>query len=144
MWLLGQFYPNSVSRLHGPTPEHDPHDARLANKVAVCVVLEYRRQQTLLKIVNLGAGISQTCHFNYSLETDVQQSSSGQFQQLEAARGNVFAQLTGRDLEAFTLQLLEQLERNQVDLAQIGLAGVGGHPRAVLHGHALVSVALHA
>ena len=52
----------------------------------------------------------------------------GQGEEVEAARGDVFAHLAGRQREAASTQLVVELGVDEVHLAQVGL--VGSRPRA--------------
>jgi hypothetical protein len=67
-----------------------------------------------------------------------------QGKQVDAARCDVFAHLTWREVKAGRAQLVVQLGMDQVHLSQVGLRRVARHARAVLHSSAGVRVALDA
>ena len=64
--------------------------------------------------------------------------------EVDAGRGDVLAEVSRSDLEPGRPQLVEELGVDQVDLAQVGRVGVLADAGAVLHGGALVGVALDA
>jgi hypothetical protein len=67
-----------------------------------------------------------------------------QDEEVDAFGGDVFAHLTGGDLEAGGAQLGVELGVDQVDLAQVRLRRVACDPRAVLDGDAGMGVAVNA
>src|SRR5690606_23038986 len=66
----------------------------------------------------------------------------GESQEVDPARGDVFADEPRSDPEAALGQFREQLLMDQMNLAQVWLAGIALHARAVLDRFAHVRVAL--
>src|SRR5215218_909820 len=65
-------------------------------------------------------------------------------EQIDPSGGDVLPELSGVDVEPVLADLSEQLSVDEVDLPQVRLRWVGGDPRSVLDGDALVGVvALH-
>lgn len=101
-------------------------------------------EQALLEAVDLQAGVAQPGHLDDGLIAEPQPCPDGQAQQVDAARGDVLPELTRGDREASRGQLVVEFAVDQMDLAQVGLRRVLGHPRPVLHRHPEMGVAFHA
>src|SRR5205807_735865 len=69
---------------------------------------------------------------------------SCQIEQWDAARGDVLAHLSPRDVKPLAAQSIMQFGMNEMDLAQIGLRGVLADARAMLDRLPAVGVALYA
>ena len=102
------------------------------------------RQQSGLKSIDLRARVAQAGQFDDRLGADAQMRASGQAQQLDAAGGDVLAELARRDREASCRQCAQQFGVEQMHLAQVGLQRVARYARAMLHGTAAMRVALDA
>ena len=66
-----------------------------------------------------------------------------QADQVEAAGGDVFAQLPGLHIEAREGEILQPFLADQMHLTQVRLQGIDRHPRAMLHKGAAMGVALN-
>ena len=127
-----------------PAGPHHPHDARLAHQPASAVARQHRIHQPRLKPVDLHAGIAQPGHLDNGRRADMQPRPLRQAQQIDAARGDVLAQVRRRHPKAALSQLIEQLCLHQVHLPQVRHCRVARHARAVLHRHPHMRIALHA
>ena len=65
-------------------------------------------------------------------------------QQVYAAGGDVLAQIARHYREAGSRKLVMQFALDQMDLTQIGLGRINGHPRPMLHRDAEMGIALDA
>src|SRR4029079_13986617 len=139
-----QFDLDGVARRHVAAREHDAHDARLADKGAVRIAIEHGGHESLLKAIDLDARIAQPGDLDHGAGTDVQPRAGRQRQQVDAARGDVLAELAGRHAEACGAQLLEQFGVDEMNLTQVRAGRVARNPRAMLDGDAGVRVAFDA
>ncbi len=112
---------------------HHAHHARELGDVAIVVNRPNLLQQAFLKVVDLAAGISQAGDDDNGIATDAQRGPNRQPKQIETGGGDVLTQITGRHIVPLRCDVFEELLMDEVHLAQIGLCGVDGHPRAVLH-----------
>jgi hypothetical protein len=71
-------------------------------------------------------------------------ASAPMVEEIEAAGRDVLAHLSGGDAETGGAELVVQFGVKQVDLTQVGLLRIAGHPRAVLDRRAGVRIALDA
>jgi len=140
----GQFDIDPITRVNLAAGQYYTHDSGLTNDIALVVETYQPLEKAWLKLIQLDAGVSQTGHLNHCRITQMQPGASWQAKQIDATGCHILAQLSGGDFEAGVAQLGMQFEMNQVYLAQVRLAGVNGHSRAVLHRGAHVSVAIHA
>ena len=134
-------------RVAGPdrsAAHDDRHHAGLADQPAVGVPVEGCGHEPGRKPVQLGARVTQPGDLDDGLRAEAQPGSHRQREQVEALRRDVLTELAGADRESAVGKLGEQFAVHEVHLAQVGLAGVAAHPRAVLHGPAEVRVAVHA
>src|SRR5713226_4607279 len=70
--LRRQLNANRIGRTHLAAGEHDAHDARLADQVALCIVVDAGRQKALLDAVELAAWGAQPRDLNDALVPKVQ------------------------------------------------------------------------
>jgi hypothetical protein len=134
------FHANCRASRHYSTGQHNPHNASLAHQPAVAVFIKHRPQQPWQKAINLAARVAQPSHLHHGTVTEVQQRAGRQCQQRQPTGGDVFANITWLEHKTFIGQFGKKLAVQQMHLAQVGLAGVCRHPRAVLDGHALVGI----
>jgi hypothetical protein len=99
-------------------------------------------QQTGLEVLDLETGRPSSGETEQDA-SDPERGAHGQGQQVRAARGDVLAEVAWVDHETIVKQLVEELALDQVDLAEVGLRGVGCDARTMPHGGAEVSIALH-
>lgn len=97
----------------------------LADERTVLVAPQDDIQQAWLESVYLGARVAQAGDFDHRLSPEVQVGPARQIQQSEPGRGDVLAELPRPHFEALVLQLGEQFDVDEVDLAQVGLGWVG-------------------
>ena len=142
MWPRRQLEPDGVARPHHSVDPNDRHHAGLANHIALLIVPEQRSQEARLDAIELSARISQAHHFDGRRVAESQQCPSRQTEQVHAERRDVLAHLAGAHVEARRLKLIVQLGMNQMHLAQIGLARVARHSRAMPDGRSHVRVTL--
>ena len=67
----------------------------------------------------------------------------GEVNEVHSSGGDVLAHLTWRHVDSQCRDLSEQFDVEKVDLTQIGLARVLGHPGPILHRHSEVRVTAH-
>ncbi len=85
-------------------------------------------QQSRPERVDLRARVAQPGHLDDGRRADLQPGAAGQRKQIDVPRCNVFAELARTDVEPLMVQLVEQLGLQEVHLAEVELARVGGHP----------------
>ena len=86
------------------------------------------------------AGRPKAGEFDDGVGTEVQSSLEGKGDEIEVARGDVFAELTGLDgWEAG--EIVEELRGEEMDLHAVGRGGIAPHKVAVTNGRAAVGVA---
>jgi len=78
--------------------------------------------------LELHAGISQSGEADHGGFTQSQPGIGGEGKQVDATRGEVFADLTRPDVEPGLAQFIEQLGVNEMDLSQIRRAFVSRPP----------------
>ena len=122
---------NRIARADLAAGQNDSHDSRLANKLSLAVAVEHGGQEAFLKTVDLNAGIAQARQFHDGGSTEMQLRANGKGEQVDAARGDVLAHLSGRDGIAFCGQFPEEFRVNEMNLAQVRLQGIGGDAGAV-------------
>src|ERR1017187_4378966 len=143
MWLWREPRLDRVAGAQIPADQDDGHDARLADDDSSSVPAQHGLQQARLEVVYLIAGVAQAGDLDHGLRTQAQPSAGRQREQGDAAGGDVLAHVARRYGEPGGTQLVVQLSVDQMDLAQVGLAGVARYPRSVLHCAALMRVAFH-
>src|ERR1700676_1888483 len=141
MRLIWQLDTDRIARSNIALRYHDAHDSGLTDQIAVRVLVERRGHQTFLEIVELDTGIAQPGDFDNGACAEIRPRTGRQRQQIDAGRGDVLAELAGRNREALGAQLVEQFGMNQMYLAQIGQRRVLAHARAMLDGLAHVGIA---
>lgn len=144
MWLLGQLHLNRIAWCHRSAFQNYGHHARLSNEVPLRIPVQNSLLQPFLKLVDLLARISQAGDFQHRLGAQAQAGAGRKVEQSYPAGGDVLSQLAGLHLEAGPIQLIQQLLVNQVHLAEVRLARILFHSRAMLHSGACVGIALHA
>ena len=144
VWRRGQFYLDAVAGVYLATGQDDAHDSSFANDITLLVVADKLLEKAGLKLIQLVARVSQTGHLDHRRISHMQPGAFRQAKQIDAARGHILTQLSGRHGESSGAQIGMQFGMNQVYLAQVRLARVLSHSRSVLHRGAHVSVALHA
>jgi hypothetical protein len=132
MRLRRQLDSDWVAGSHVAAGKDDAHDARFSDEVAALVAPQGRFHQALLNPVQLGTGIAQPRHLDEGVLAQLELCAGRKPEQIDAAGGHVFAHLPGRDGEPGVSKLVVQLGVNQVYLAQVGLALVACHARAML------------
>jgi hypothetical protein len=123
----GQFDIDPIAGANLAAGQYYAHDASLANYIALFIVTYKPLKKTLLKLIQLDAGVSQTGHLNHCRITQMQPGAFGQAQQVDATGCHILTQLSGGNFESGNAQLSMQFEMNQVYLAQVRLARVNGH-----------------
>lgn len=116
-----------VGRANLAAGNDDAHNSRFADQVSRRVAIHDRRRQSRLMVVELAARIAQSGNFDHGLGAHAQASSTREREQINPARGDVFAHDAGADIEPGIPQRLDQCDVDQVDLAQIGLGRIAGH-----------------
>ena len=102
------------------------------------------RQQAVLKLFDLAAGIAQTGHLKHHVVANSKQGGFRKSEKIDAARRNVFAELCRRQVKALRCQFVEQLGVDQVNLTKVRLVGVYSHSGAMLDQVSLMGVSLDA
>ena len=96
--------------------------------------------QTLLNAVELCTWVAQTGDLDCCGVTESESGPGRQAEEIDATRRDVLAHLTRDDVETASLQFVEQLGMDQMDLPQVGLTWVAGNARAMFDRFALVSI----
>jgi hypothetical protein len=135
---------NAVARAHVPAMHDDGHHASPHAEGRTRGLGAHPREQPGLIAVDVHARAAQPCELDDRFIADAQPGAGGQCRQVDAARGQVLAQVAGEHPEAFRLEFVEQLAMDQVHLAQVGASGVAALVVAVLHRCAAMRVAFHA
>jgi len=143
MWLRRQLDEDWVAGSDFTTDQDDGHDTCLADEGSLFVVRQHCRHQPRLKLVQLQAGVAQAHDFYDGGSAQVQTRVGRQSQQIHPAGGDILAHLPSQHGKTGDTQLIVELSLYEVDLAQIRLGRVAGHPGAVLDPLAGVSVALN-
>jgi len=126
-----------------PGVRHDPHYAGLADEVAVGVAVQHGLHESTVDSLELQARVAQPGHLDHGGVAEVQACTGGQGEQVDATGGDVLPHLPGLDREAGLGQLVVQFRVHEVDLPQVRLARVPGHPGAVFDCHTLMRVTVH-
>lgn len=121
--------------------QNDSHDASLADKIALLIAPKHCLQESLLKIIQLLARIAESGHLNYRPTTEVQTCARWQPEQVNAARGYVFAHVPCPNIKAGRVEFVMQLGVNKMHLPQVWLIWVADDAREVLNRLARMSVA---
>ena len=86
------------NRIAGPdlaVCQDDGHDASLADGSTVFISWEHCGHQPWLEVVQLEAGVTQTGHFDDCRLAQAQARPGWQSEQIDAARGDILAHLSG-------------------------------------------------
>jgi hypothetical protein len=116
MRLGRQFNRDDVARSHLAACHDDAHDPCLEDWFPGRIAPDHRLHQPLLKPVDLHTGVAKAGHLDHGLATEVQSSASRKPKQVDATRGDIFADGAGQDLESGRLELIEKLRMYEVDL----------------------------
>ena len=139
----GKFDGNSVAGNDDSALEHDRHDAGLPNEFAVRSSAEDGFEKSRLEVVDLRAGIAQPRDLKLDVRTELQNRSARERQKVDAAGGNVFAQVGRTNLETLIGKLVQQLRLDQMNLSQVGLIRIFCDPGTMLHRLPTVGISLH-
>lgn len=121
----------------------DAHDAGFANDIAVAIDLDDGGQKARLKSLDLRTGIAQAGHFQDDLIAKMKKRSFRKSEKIDTERRDVLAELGWLDGKTFRRQFGKKLRLDQMHLAKIGLGRIDRDARAMLHRHALMSIAFH-
>jgi hypothetical protein len=100
---------------------HDAHDSCFSNHIAPAVSGQNCFQEPGLEVINLEAGVTQTCHLNDRVRSYPQKCSFRQGQEVDAVSCDVLSEVPGLHRETFLLKLDEQFCMDQMHLPQVGL-----------------------
>ncbi|GAA2464258.1 hypothetical protein GCM10010405_55770 [Streptomyces macrosporus] len=143
MRSVRQFDLDRVAGAHHAAGPDDAHHPGLADDVAVLVAADDLLRQARPEVLDPEAGVAQSGELHDRLAAEAQQRARGRAEQVDAAGGDVLAELPRPHVEPRPADLVEQLLVDQVHLAQVRLGGVLGDARAVLDRHPRVDVPLH-
>jgi hypothetical protein len=121
---IGQPDRDRVIRMHHAADDHDAHDTRFPNDRPPRRAFKNRFDQALLKFLDLNARRAQAGDSNDGRFADLQQRAGRQSQQIQIARRDVFAEIAGADAKTLGVDLVEKFGLHQMDLAEIGPAGI--------------------
>ncbi|MCW2756505.1 MAG: hypothetical protein JWO46_251 [Nocardioidaceae bacterium] len=136
---------SDMNPVTGPDPaplDDDGHHPAPPYDGAVGVPSDHVPQQALVEPLDLQAWVAQTGDLDDRLVAEQQQCAGGEGEQVDAAGGDVLAEVAGADHVTLGSQLVEELGVQQVDLAEVRLVRVAGDPGQVLDQHAGVRVAV--
>src|SRR5436190_13097332 len=136
-----QLHSYGIAGLNVALGDHYAHDSRLANQIAVRILVQRCGHQAFLKIVDMNAWVAQTGDLDNGACTKMQSRAGRQGQQINAGGRDVLAKLARLYRKAFRGQLVEQFGMNQMHLTQIGQLRVLADARAVLERLAHMGVA---
>src|SRR5207244_3076277 len=97
----------------------DAHHAGLSLNDPVRIAHEHGLEQPRTKVVELHARIANAGDLDDHVAAHVKTNALGQPEQVHATRRHVLAELSGGDVEARVVQLVEQLGMEQVHLPQV-------------------------
>jgi hypothetical protein len=140
---VGELDVDHVGRADEAAHEHDPHDAGLADEVAVRVTVEDGTHEAVLVAVDLRARVAQAGQLDDGVVAEVEPGADGQAEQVDAAGRDVLAEVARCHGEPATRELVEQLGLHEVDLPEVRRR-VRLASRPVLNCRAGVHVALDA
>ncbi len=143
MRLGRQLDADAVMRADGSTGYDDAHDPGLADQAPVLVAAKDGLHQPGLEVVQLITGVAQPGHLDDRVGTDVQPAAARKAEEVEAAGGDVLAQLPRCDVEAAIPQLVVEFGMNEVNLPQVRRSPVRPNSGAMLHGHPGMRIVVH-
>ncbi len=136
--------PDGVTRPDVASGNHNRHHACLAYDAAMPIAAGDGTEQPRLKSLDLDAGIPEPGHLDDRALAESKPSAFRKRKQIDAARGDVLAQVPGMHSESLGRELVEQLSVNEVNLPQVGLQGITRDARAVFDCGAAVRITLDA
>lgn len=139
-----QFDANRIVWTYWPAAQNNPHDARFADGLSICIAIENCREQAQLMVVELPARIAKTGHEHFRTTAELERRIPRQGQEIEATGENILAHRARADLEAFRFQLVMKFLMNEMHLPEIGLRRIGRHPRTMFDRHAHMGVTVDA
>jgi hypothetical protein len=95
---VGELDVDHVGRADEAAHEHDPHDAGLADEVAVRVTVEDGTHEAVLVAVDLRARVAQAGQLDDGVVAEVEPGADGQAEQVDAAGRDVLAEVAGRQV----------------------------------------------
>lgn len=135
-----QAYADRIARGNDPARNHDRHHARLAHQGTVRCTIQHRGRQARPETVQLRTRIAQTRHPDDGLWPKLQFRPGWQRQKIDSARRDVLADVTGVYGKTFFRQFAEQLDRNEMDLAQIQMVRMFRRVRTMFDGHTTMRI----
>lgn len=126
--------------MHSAAEDHDAHDTGPAYEGTVLVPGEYRAHQSRLEAVELSARVAEPCEGDQRRFAEQQQRAGRKRQEVDPSGGDVLAHVARADGEASLAELVLELAGDQVYLPEVGLPGIDGHARTMLHGRSAMSV----
>jgi hypothetical protein len=101
------------------------------------------REQSLLMVVELFAGVAQPGHTNFGFCPEPEDRVGRRRLEVKAAGKDILTQSSRASVKALRLELVEQFPMDEMDLPEVGLGRIGTNPRTMLYGLAHMSIALN-
>ena len=143
MRITRQCHFDGITRPDRTPCNNDPHDACLADQLTAWSSVQHGLHQTVLEFIQLSARITQTGNLNNSTGTDTQPCSSGQGQQIDPFRRDIFPKVAWLNPKLTLIQPIEKLLMDKVDLAQIRPGRINLYPRPMFNRNTRMRIALH-
>ncbi len=118
---------DQIAGFYHAAGQDNPHDAGFTNEIALHITPKHGGAQTGLKLVELGARITQAGYFDHRKITDMQPGALGKPQQINAPRCNILAHIAGHHVETGRSQGIVQLGVDEMHLTKVGLGWVDRH-----------------
>lgn len=120
-----------VARSHHATEHDDAHDPRSPYQFPCVVPVVHVLRQPRLEHIDLGAGVPQAGYGDQRLLSDAQYRADAERMQIDPSRCDILPQISGGHRKASLSEPVQHFTGDEMDLAEIGLTGIGGHPGPV-------------
>jgi len=118
---------NRVARPDDAALDDDPHHAGTPYDGAVGRAARHVAQQARVVRLDLDARVAQALDPDHGIGAEVEQGAGRQPEEVDAAGGQVLAEVTGGDVVPVPGEVVEELRVDQVDLPEVRLVRVASH-----------------
>jgi len=130
-----------VSGTDDATSYYDAHHASLAHDGAIRTLVRHPAKKTTLELVDPLAWVAKSGDGYERVGAESEHRARWQAEQIQPARGGVLSKVARGNGVAFATELIVQFRVKQVHLPEIGLGGIDGDARPVLHSGSEVRIA---
>lgn len=132
-----------VARSHHASEDDDAHDPRSPYQFPCVVPVAHVLQHPRPECVDLAARVPQAGYGDQRLLSDAEDRADAERMQIDPSRRDILPQIPGGYREAGLSERVQHFTGDEMDLAEIGLTGIGCHPGPMLNPRSGMHVPRH-